>query len=122
MSRLGWGLYPEPEQSERDCARAAFVRNYLAMRRANWKFQDKYFHCEATCDAARCGKHGQDEACKASNERESFDQFFKGDTRAMSAADQAANRYGRESSLRNVSQSCQIVCSPYRPRGLPPEY
>jgi RHS repeat-associated protein len=121
MDRLGWGLPPEAGQSQPNCVRAAFARNYFAIRSANWKNQDKYFHCRANCEATRCGKYGYDEACKTSNERESFDQFFKGDTPAMSAADEAANSHGRDNSLKNPGQSCQLVCAPYRPRGLPPQ-
>jgi len=89
------------------------------MKEANWKKSDKYFHCRANCDATRCGPFGDDEACDFSDFREWFDQKFKGDTPAQSAADQAANRFGRAGAKKQPNASCQTVCGPYRPKGLP---
>ncbi|MEJ1097688.1 MULTISPECIES: RHS repeat-associated core domain-containing protein [unclassified Pseudoxanthomonas] len=96
-----------------------FVRNYRDMRKANTKLSDKYFHCKANCEAAQRGPGGKDAACKLSDEREKFDKGVKGDSAAASAADQAANRYGRNHAGEG---SCSQVCSGFRPNGLPPEY
>jgi RHS repeat-associated protein len=116
---------PSPNEIERmkqqDCARRAFLRNYQDMRAANWQLSDKYFHCKANCEAARCGQYGYDEACNLSDSRETFDRI-KGDPASASAADQSANRYGRDTANKNPSQTCQIVCAPYRPNGLPSQY
>ena len=103
------------------CVKQAFFRNYMDMRQANTKFQDKYFHCKANCEGARCGP-GASEECEAiSNSREFFDRV-KGDPASASRADQAANRYGREQSIKNPGKSCRQICSVYRPNGLPPQY
>lgn len=48
---------------ERGCAQGAFGRNFLAMRRAKWKYSDTYFHCKANCEAAQCGPAGVETAC-----------------------------------------------------------
>jgi uncharacterized protein RhaS with RHS repeats len=108
------------EQVERSCARQAFFRNYDAMRAANWKLSDKYFHCKANCEAARCGKYGYAEACYMSDMRELTDQMF-GDPASASAADQAANRYGRDVAAK-AATTCQVGCAKYRPKGLPAQY
>jgi hypothetical protein len=110
------------ELTQRGCARQAFYRNYDSMIEANWKKSDKYFHCKANCEAARCGRYGREEACMLSDLREATDQLFKGDPPSASAEDQAANRFGRDQSTRRPDVSCQIVCSQYRPRGLPARY
>ncbi|MEZ5514883.1 MAG: RHS repeat-associated core domain-containing protein [Steroidobacteraceae bacterium] len=109
------------EMSQRSCARQAFLRNYEAMRAANWKRSDKYFHCKANCEAARCGPAGYDEACVVSNVREATDKAF-GDPPSASAADQAANQYGRDVAAKSASITCQVGCSRYRPPGLPAQY
>jgi uncharacterized protein RhaS with RHS repeats len=117
------GLVPGPslESMQRSCAQQAFLRSYGDMRNANWKFSDKYFHCKANCEAARCGKSGYSEACDISNRREQLDQLF-GDPPSASAADQAANRYGRDVAAKNSNVTCQVGCSRYRPKGLPAQY
>ena len=109
------------ELTQRACARQAFFDNYGDMREANWKLSDKYFHCKANCEAARCGKFGVKEACGLSDMREWFDGL-KGDPPSASAADQAANRFGREQAQRRINVSCQIICARYRPKGLPGKY
>ncbi|WP_329841938.1 RHS repeat-associated core domain-containing protein [Stenotrophomonas sepilia] len=96
-----------------------FVRNYIDMRLANTKLQDKYFHCKANCEAAQRGQGGKAAACNMSNAREIFDQRVKGDSSAASAADQRANLFGRNNAGEG---SCSEVCSPFRPNGLPDNY
>ncbi len=110
------------QQIQRGCARQAFYRNYRDMVRANWKLSDKYFHCKANCEAIHCGDHGFEMACEMSDLREFADQVFKGDPPAASAADQAANAHGREQARNSPTTSCQIVCSQFRPKGLPSQY
>ena len=88
---------------------------------SRWKYADKYFHCKGNCEAAKCGSSGYDEACLVSDLREVYG-LFKGDPRADSRADQAANMHGRNGARSNPTQSCQVICSQYRPRGLPAQY
>jgi uncharacterized protein RhaS with RHS repeats len=124
LQERGAGM-PSPTEIERmkqqDCAQRAFLRNYHDMRAANWKQSDKYFHCKANCEAARCGPYGYDEACNLGDMRETFDRI-KGDPASASMADQSANRYGRDTANKNPNQTCQIICAPYRPSGLPSQY
>jgi uncharacterized protein RhaS with RHS repeats len=91
--------FPTPAQNvelrQRHCARQAFLRNYDNMRLANWRKSDRYFHCKANCEAARCGSFGFREACGLGNAREFFDRLL-GDPISASQADQAASRFGRE--------------------------
>lgn len=96
-----------------------FIRNYRDMRDANTIGGDKYFHCKANCEAAKRGKDGL--ACFISDAREWVDQNIKGDPASASAADQAANQYGRTQGA-SSTQSCDQVCQPYRPNGLPAKY
>lgn len=106
---------------ERDCARGAMLNNYNDMLRANWRFSDRYFHCKGNCEAARCGPSGFDEACSVGNFRELYG-LFKGDPRADSRADEAANRAGREGAGNHPTQTCQVICAGFRPRGLPAQF
>ena len=121
------GLVPGPppsaieESKQRTCAQAAMRRNYDDMVNSRWKYSDKYFHCKANCEAARCGPFGYDEACTISDLRELYG-FFKGDPAADSQADQAANRHGRDGAGKNPNQTCPTICSQFRPRGLPAQY
>jgi RHS repeat-associated protein len=120
------GHIPSPEEIEemieRSCARQAFYRNYRAMREANWKKSDHYFHCKANCEATRCGGRGPEVACEMSDLREAFDELFKEDPPSSAAADQAANLFGRQIAQQQPNMTCQILCSQYRPRGLPRQY
>ena len=99
-----------------------FGRNYSDMRQAWWKGADKYFHCKANCQAAQRGPAGDDTACLISDTREWWDQNVKGYPASDSAADQAANQYGRSQGTMNPKGSCSAMCLPFRPRGLPPKY
>ena len=113
MNKQGWGLPSKEEQNQRNCAITAFRSAYLDMRAANWINSDKYFHCRANCEASKCGKYGYQEACNLSDQREWFDQTFKNDPPSASAADQSANRHGRDESVKKPTQSCQVICSRY---------
>jgi RHS repeat-associated protein len=82
-----------------------------------WANQDKYFHCRANCEAAQRGRAGQCTATSISDAREWFDQTIKGDPASASAADQAANAYGRQQGAANPGGSCKQLCGIYRPGG-----
>ena len=97
-----------------------FLRNYGDMRDANTINADKYFHCKANCEATKRGPIGEDMACRISDAREWFDQYVKGDPASASAADQAANLYGRSNA--SSAATCEAVCATLRPNGLPSRY
>lgn len=82
-----------------------------------WVNQDEYFHCRANCEAAQRGRAGQCTATSISDAREWFDQTIKGDPASASAADQAANAYGRQQGASNPGGSCKQLCGIYRPGG-----
>ncbi len=56
-----------------------FVRNYGNMREANTIGADKYFHCNANCEATKRGPAGERTATVLSDVREAIDQSIKGD-------------------------------------------
>ena len=121
------GLLPLPVvTSVRDttlqggCVMNAFLSNYADMRLANTIGADKYFHCKANCQAARCGPFGASLACLISDAREWLDQNIKGDPPSASEEDQVANRYGRNHA--KDAGSCGEVCALFRPSGLPQQY
>ncbi|HKY36890.1 MAG TPA: RHS repeat-associated core domain-containing protein [Polyangiaceae bacterium] len=97
----------------------AFSKNYGNMRDANTIGADKYFHCMANCEAAARGR--ADVAGVISDGREWVDENLKGDPANACAADQAANRHGRNSGADDEYQ-CRQACSGYRPSGLPAQY
>lgn len=100
-----------------------FVDNYGDMRDANTIGGDKYFHCKAKCEAAQRGQGGQDAAQCISDSREWLDQHWpKNDPPSASAADQVANRHGRTQGAANPSGTCEQICAPFRPNGLPSQY
>uniref|UniRef100_A0A3Q3WTH7 Serum amyloid A protein n=1 Tax=Mola mola TaxID=94237 RepID=A0A3Q3WTH7_MOLML len=86
-------------------------RAYRDMREANWKNSDKYFHARGNRDAANRGPGGRWAAKVISDARE-FIPSRSGHGASDSAADQAANRWGRNGGDPNV----------YRPPGLPKKY
>uniref|UniRef100_A0A3Q4BPI2 Serum amyloid A protein n=1 Tax=Mola mola TaxID=94237 RepID=A0A3Q4BPI2_MOLML len=86
-------------------------RAYRDMREANWKNSDKYFHARGNYDAANRGPGGRWAAKVISDARE-FIPSRSGHGASDSAADQAANRWGRNGGDPNV----------YRPPGLPKKY
>ena len=95
-----------------------FVQNYRHMREANTIGADKYFHCNANCEATQRGEHGEVMATLLSNFRELFDRLVKGDPLEASDADQEANRHGRENAS---TGECGDVCEAFRPGALYPE-
>jgi RHS repeat-associated protein len=97
-----------------------FIEQFINMRQAKWKNSDKYFHCMANCNAARRGGIDASDAELLSNIRETFDRFVKGDSKQDCAADQEANRHGREAGKKG--EDCRQACNGYRPRGLPSNY
>ncbi|XP_056613732.1 serum amyloid A isoform X2 [Triplophysa dalaica] len=85
-------------------------RAYSDMKKANWKNSDKYFHARGNYEAAKRGPGGRWAATVISNGRETIQ---RGIGRGQdSAADQAANRWGRNGGDPNR----------YRPKGLPRRY
>ena len=123
---LDWGVccadgrkQKTSDDEDRVGASHDFSANYHVMRR--WKQSDKYFHCKANCQAAQRGPAGYTQSILLSNVREFADQL-RGDSPAESAADQAANFYGRESGKSTPCVDCRMICQPYRPRGLPSQY
>lgn len=93
------------------------------MREANTIGADKYFHCKASCEATKRGDGGRDTASCISDSREWFDQHWpKNDPASASEADQVANHHGRNGADNNPGESCEQICPPFRPRGLPSSY
>jgi uncharacterized protein RhaS with RHS repeats len=120
---LKGGINEIERMKQQDCARRALLGAYDEMKSANWRAlgTDKYFHCKGNCEAAKCGQYGYDEACNISDFRELYG-LLKGDLRSDSQADQAANQYGRNAGQTQPTTSCSILCSRYRPPGLPAQY
>ncbi|CAN9507123.1 unnamed protein product [Ophioblennius macclurei] len=107
QSNAQWYNFPaEAAQGAGDMWRA-----YQDMREANWKGGDKYFHARGNYDAAQRGAGGRWAAEVISNGREMF-QGGSGRGHEDSAADQEANRWGRNGGDPNH----------YRPAGLPSKY
>ncbi|XP_064085660.1 serum amyloid A-5 protein-like [Macrobrachium nipponense] len=108
-----WDTVKKPFRFGKEAVQGAgdMVRAYSDMREANWKNSDKYFHARGNHDAARRGSGGRWAARVISNARERVDRL-RGGSAASSAADQAANRWGRNGGNPNK----------YRPRGLPRKY
>jgi len=86
-------------------------RAYKDMRTANTIGADKYFHARGNFDAASRGTGGRHAAAIISNAREMF-QSGSGRGHQDTAADQAANRHGRNGGNPNK----------YRPKGLSSKY
>ncbi|XP_052458696.1 serum amyloid A [Carassius gibelio] len=87
------------------------LRAYQDMRKANWRGADKYFHARGNYDAARRGPGGKWAARVISDGREAL-QGLSRRGNSDAAADQAANRWGRNGGNPNR----------YRPKGLPRKY
>jgi hypothetical protein len=136
MGQQGWGIDPK-ERAQRECAWAAFRKNYNDMIAANTIGTDRYFHCKANCEAAKCGKYGVDQACLISDAREFTDTYLKYPYKrivkapgapshaaavADSAQDEAANVHGRNGAVNSPNTPCTVTCSIYRPNGLNSKY
>lgn len=82
-----------------------------------WGFagQDAYFHCRANCEAAQRGEGGEAAAQCFSDAREAWDERFDGQSPKDTAADQAANAFGRAQGLSNPSGDCRTLCGGSRP-------
>nr|WFK92923.1 serum amyloid protein [Tridacna crocea] len=91
---------------------AAMWRAYRDMRRANTIGADKYFHARGNYDAARHGLGGRHAARLISNIREGYQGALSGHGPEDTAADQEANRWGRNGGDPNR----------YRPNGLDDRY
>ncbi|XP_059213154.1 serum amyloid A-5 protein-like [Centropristis striata] len=103
-----WYNFPrEAFQGSRDMLRA-----YNDMRDANWKNSDKYFHARGNYDAAQRGAGGRWAAEVISDGRELWQGSVSGRGAEDTAADQEANRHGRNGGDPNK----------YRPEGLPEQY
>ncbi|XP_062610231.1 serum amyloid A-5 protein-like [Saccostrea cucullata] len=87
-------------------------RAYSDMKEANWKNSDKYFHARGNYDAAKRGPGGAWAAKVISDGRESYQSKLSGQGPEDTAADQAANEWGRKGGDPNK----------YRPKGLPDKY
>jgi RHS repeat-associated protein len=107
----------------------SFLDSYRDMRESNWRLSDKYFHCRANCDGVRefsnvCYDETSQryrQTITLSDTREILDRLT-GDDAVTSILDQAANRDGRDGAVNNPTESCQEICEPYRPAGLPRRY
>ncbi|XP_041074052.1 serum amyloid A isoform X2 [Polyodon spathula] len=86
-------------------------RAYLHMVDANYIGADKYFHARGNFEAAQRGPGGKWAAEVISDAREAW-QSFQGRGHKDTAADQEANRHGRNGGDPNH----------YRPAGLPEKY
>ncbi|MBK8164193.1 MAG: hypothetical protein IPK65_13970 [Gammaproteobacteria bacterium] len=122
-----YGLYPGEDIIEfiPDAIGADidFSQNYFDMRRAKTIGADKYFHCKANCEAASRGPGGAFESSILSELRELTDEHIKGDSPQACNADRRANNQGRQGGANNsANSSCQQICSPFRPNGLPSNY
>ncbi|CAL1272159.1 unnamed protein product [Larinioides sclopetarius] len=85
---------------------------YQDMRDANYKGADKYFHARGNYDAAQRGPGGKWVAGVISDAREGWQGGVSGRGAEDSAADQEANKWGRNGGDPNK----------YRPKGLPDKY
>ena len=105
-----------------------FSENYRAMRQENVIGNDKEHHCRANCEASTRGRTGEETARRISNARESTDEARKGPNPQDRAADQAANRQGRDAGRearqaratpippREAEKICRAACSSLSPR------
>jgi hypothetical protein len=116
---IPWG--PPAVPDTRWAAANDMWRNYREMREANTIDADRYFHCKANCEAARRGPVGACTAQWISDGREWWDQNVKGSPRSDSIIDQIANHQGRRGGS-GTNNQCELVCSGFRPRGLPSRY
>ncbi len=98
-----------------------FVENYDNMRDANTMGADEYFHAKANCEAAQRGAAGVAVSIIISDGREVADRA-KGDPSEASAADQVANRTGRDRGAAQPTADCRELVSDFRPNGLDPKY
>lgn len=99
-----------------------FVKNWWNMRQANTIGGDKYFHCKANYEATQRGWAGKSAAEHLSDEREKAGRLKSDYTLKDEAADQKANRHGRQAALSNRYTSAEEACAIFRPKGLNDKY
>lgn len=100
------GLRPDDPGKGLGYALGAFTGSYLNMYGENRKGSDKYWHCMANCTATNGSLDGSFFAEFLSDWREASDTIFKGDSASQCAADQKANKKGREKSKDSCSKKC----------------
>ena len=84
---------------------------YQEMKRNDWRGQDPYYHCLASCKAARCA--GADVSFVLGVVREARDEL---QATGWSNADMGANMAGI---LGCPLRSCKENCEPLAPPGMP---
>ncbi len=98
------------------------VRNYSDMLEAGFIGGDKYFHCKEIAKPRSAGCWVAGRRRKMSDLREIYQQRVKGETRKDAVEDQRANHLGRNGAQLYPERSCQEICRPVRPNGLPGGY
>ncbi|HLK97978.1 MAG TPA: hypothetical protein VK364_09440, partial [Hymenobacter sp.] len=83
----------------------------------NTKYNDKYFHCVANCQASRAA--GTMTACAVADARENSQDWIKRHNEDR-RADEFANAIGRSNA--SGSGSCQQQCSQFIVSGINPRY
>lgn len=112
-----YGLFKDPQTNQMFMALKDFGLTYLEMREKNTDGTlDKYFHCMANCKATRRGPGGEAAAECISDMRELTDMMRGTSTQDQSAADQHANRFGREAGRDLSTGSCSNACSALLPK------
>ncbi|KAI0222276.1 hypothetical protein LSAT2_026485 [Lamellibrachia satsuma] len=109
-SKLGWGIITK---SGVRCAIWKMFWQYRAMRSANCRNCDKYFHCQANYNAVYlCSGTGARKAAIAISECREISQT--GTDSPDGAADMRANAYGRNGGNCYARYGCANNCN-YRP-------
>ncbi|MFN2443289.1 MAG: RHS repeat-associated core domain-containing protein [Thermoanaerobaculia bacterium] len=98
-------------------ALGTMISNWAEMVWVNTVGVDPYYHCMANCQASRIGFMGPPVAQAVSDVREMTDVWRKGATPQECAADQFANRTGRNAPR---SQPCESACRGFLPPGFTP--
>lgn len=97
-------------------------RNSRDMRRCVVEGIGEVFPLQSNCQAAQRGDPGSETACGVSDAREWWDQNVKGYPASDSVTDQIANEFGRDQGTQHPKASCDLLCAPFRPYGLPSKY
>lgn len=107
-----------------------FYSNWSAMKEANTKGADKYYHAKANCEAAQRGIVGSAVAKGLSDLREYTDNYrnIKEKKMTLEASlkdieeDQEANREGRDLGREYPTKDPKDILRHRRPKGLPEKY
>lgn len=121
-------LYSDVEQAVKTLD--VFWNNYTAMREANFKGADDYFHSKANAEAAQLGETGEKVAKFISDTREFVDYYNNLHLKKRSlqatiedaAKDQRANIFGREQGRKNPDTVARDLIESLRPKGLDERY